>query len=62
MLAAVLTPRQLARQVGERIKCDSGSTVAGATRLVAGTSGATLDGGIHFPIKFFVMADAFAPG
>lgn len=62
MLVAVLTPRQLARQVGERIKCDSYSTVAGATCLVTGASGAALDGGVRFPGEFSVMADAFATG
>jgi hypothetical protein len=38
MLVVVLTPRQLVRQVGGNVKCDSGSMVAGATRLIAGAS------------------------
>jgi hypothetical protein len=36
--------------------------VAGATRLVAGASGVTPDGGVRFPGKFFVMAGAFTLG
>ena len=62
MLAVVLTLRQLACQVGERIKCDSSSTVAGATRLVTGASGTALDGGVRFPDEFFITASAFALG
>ena len=62
MLAAVLTPRQLARQEGGSVKCDSGSTMAGATRLIAGASGATPDGGVRFPGEFSIMVSAFALG
>jgi hypothetical protein len=36
--------------------------VAEATRLIIGASGTALDGGVHFPGEFSVMADAFAPG
>ena len=43
------------------VKSDLGSTVAGATRLVARASGTTLDGGIRFPGDFSVMTGAFAP-
>ena len=49
MLVIVLTPRQLERQVGGSVKCDSSSTVAGATRLVTGASGTAPDGGVRFP-------------
>jgi hypothetical protein len=52
MLAMVSTLRQLARQVGGSVKRDSGSTVAGATRLVARASGTAPDGGVHFPGEF----------
>jgi hypothetical protein len=62
MLATILTLRQLAHQVGERVKCDSGSTVVEATCLIAGASGATPDGGVCFPSEFFVMDGAFALG
>jgi hypothetical protein len=62
MLVAVSTPRQLVRQVGEHVKCDSGSTVAGATCLVTRASGAALDGGVRFPDEFFITADAFVTG
>jgi hypothetical protein len=65
MHAAVSTPRQLARQIGGSVKCDCGSTVAEATRLVAGASGATLDGGIRFPgtisVTVGASTDAEAP-
>jgi hypothetical protein len=44
MLVTVLTPRQLVRQVGGNVKCDSDSMVVGATRLVAGASGTALAG------------------
>ena len=60
MLAVVSTPRQPVRQVRERIKCDSCSTVARATHLIAGASGVAPDGGICFPGKFSIMASAFA--
>ena len=49
-------------QVGGSIKCDSSSTVAGATRLVAEASDAAPDGGVRFPGEFSVAAGAFAPG
>ena len=62
MLAVVLTPRQLVRQVGGSVKCDSGSMVAGATRLVARASGIAPDGGLRFPGEFSIMAGAFALG
>jgi len=50
MFAVVPTPRQLARQVEGSVKYDFGSTVAGATCLVAGESGTALDGGkrLHY--------------
>ena len=62
MLDVVPTPRQQACQVGGSIKCDSGSTVTGATRLVTGASGIALDSGVCFPGEFSVMASAFTPG
>ena len=62
MLAVVLTPRQLARQVGGSIRCDSRSIVAGATRLIAEASGTALDDGVRFPGEFFITAGAFALG
>ena len=62
MLAIVSTLRQLAHQVGGSVKCDLGSTVAGATCLIAGASNIALDGGVCFPSKFFIIADAFALG
>jgi hypothetical protein len=62
MLAMVLTLRQLARQVGGSVKCDSGSMVAGATCIITGASAIVLDGGVHFPGTFFITTDAFAPG
>jgi len=43
-------------------KCDSYSIVAGATRLVAGSSGAAPDGGVRFPGEFSITASTFAPG
>jgi hypothetical protein len=46
MLVMVLTLRQLTRQVGGSVKCDSGSTVDGATRLIVGASGAASDSGV----------------
>jgi hypothetical protein len=58
----VLTPQQLARQVGGSVKCDSGSTVAGATRLIAGANGTTPDGGVCFPSEFFITVGAFTLG
>ena len=61
MLAMVSTLRQLVRQVGGSVKCDSGSMVVGATRLIAGASGTAPDGGIRFPGEFFITAGAFAP-
>ena len=62
MLAMVLTPRQLVRQVGGSVKCDLGSMVAGATRLVAGASGTALDGGVCLPGEFSITGGAFTPG
>ena len=44
------------------VKCDSGSTVAGATRLVARAGGTAPDSGVRFPDELSVTADAFAPG
>jgi hypothetical protein len=35
--------------------------VAGATRLIAGASGATLDGIVRFQGELFITAGAFAP-
>jgi hypothetical protein len=52
MLATVLTPRQLARQVGGSIKCDSGSTVVGASRLIAKASGTAPDGDVRLLLVF----------
>ena len=62
MLPTVLTPRQLARQVGGSIKCDSGSTVAGTTRLITEASGTTLDGGVRFPSKFSIVTGTYTLG
>ena len=62
MLAMVLTPRQLARQVGGSVKCDSGSMVARATCLVVGAGGIVLDDGVHFHGEFSIMACTSAPG
>ena len=59
MLAAVLTPRQLARQVGGSVKCDSSSTMAGATHLITRAGGTALDGGVGFPNKSPIMNEAF---
>jgi hypothetical protein len=36
--------------------------VAGATRLVAGASDTTLDGGVHFLGEFFITTSTFALG
>jgi hypothetical protein len=44
------------------VKCNSGSTVAGATRLVNGASDTVLDGGVRFPGEFSVTAGAFTLG
>jgi hypothetical protein len=62
VLAVVPTPQQLVRQVEGSVKCDSGSTVAGATRLITGASGAVLDSNVRFPGEFFTTAGAFALG
>jgi hypothetical protein len=62
MLATVLTPLQLACQVGGSVKCDSGSTVAGATRLVTGASDTVPDDGVRFSSEFSVTVVAFALG
>ena len=61
-VAMVPTLRQLVRQVGGSVKCNLGSTVAGATRLIAGASGTALDTGVCFPGEFSVMASTFALG
>jgi hypothetical protein len=60
MLAVVSTPQQLARQVGGSVKCDSGSTVAEATRLIVRASGTTLDCGVCFPSESFIATSAYA--
>ena len=44
------------------VKCDSGSTVAGATHLIVGASDTALDGGVRFPGEFFITAGAFTSG
>ena len=62
MLVMVLTPRQLAHQVGGSVMCDSGSMVVGTTCLISGVSGATLDSGVRFPGEFSITAGAFALG
>jgi hypothetical protein len=36
--------------------------VVGATHLVAGASGTTLDGSVCFPSEFFIIVGAFTPG
>jgi hypothetical protein len=55
-------PTQPTCQVGGSVKCDSGSTVAGATRLVAEASGTALDDGVRFPSEFFITAGTNALG
>jgi hypothetical protein len=62
MLVMVLTPRQLVHQVGGSVKCDSSSTIVGATRLITGASGIALDDGIRFPSEFSVAIGAYALG
>jgi hypothetical protein len=62
MLVMVLTPRHLAHQVGGSVKCDSSSTIVGATHLITGASGATPDDGIRFPSEFSVAIDAHTLG
>jgi hypothetical protein len=62
MLAAILTSRQLVRQVEGNVKCDSGSTVARATRLIARASDASPDDGVHFHSEFLVTVIAFTLG
>ena len=62
MLAVVLTLQQLAHQVGGSVKCDSDSTAARATRLIARASGTTPNGGVCFPGEFFIIAVAFSLG
>jgi hypothetical protein len=62
MLAVVLTPQQLPCQVGGSVKCDSSSTVAGATRHIAGVSGVAPDGGIRFPDELSVITGDFSLG
>jgi hypothetical protein len=60
MLAAVSTLRQLAHQVWGSVKCNSGSTVAGATCLIAGASGVAPAGGICFPGKISIVTGALS--
>jgi len=60
MLATATSLRQLVREVGERVKCDHGSTVAGATRLVTGPGDAALEGDVRLPSEVSVAAGAFA--
>jgi hypothetical protein len=60
MLTAILTPQQLARQVGGSVKCDSNSTVAGPTRLITGASSVATDSGVRFPGESSVAVGAFA--
>jgi hypothetical protein len=48
------------RQVEGSVKCDSGSTVAGGTRLVAGASGIAPDDYVRFPGEFFITTSTFA--
>ena len=43
------------------IKCNSGSTVAEATRLIVVASSISLDGGVCFPSEF-ITTDTFALG
>ena len=43
------------------IKCNSGSTVAEATRLIVVVSSISLDGGVCFPSEF-ITTDTFALG
>jgi hypothetical protein len=62
MLVTVLTPQQLVCQVGDIVKCDLGSKVAGATCLITEASGTALDDGVRFPGGFFIIAGAFALG
>jgi hypothetical protein len=62
MLAMIPTLRQLVCQVGGGVKCDTGSTMAGATRLVARARGTILDGSVHFLGEFSAMAGAFTLG
>jgi hypothetical protein len=62
ILVTVLTPRQLACQVGGSVKCDCGSTVARATRLIPRVSGTTLDGCVCFLGEFSITASTFALG
>jgi hypothetical protein len=60
MLAAVLTPQQLAHLVRGSVKCDSSSTVVGATRLVARAGGTALDSGVRFSNELSITTSAFA--
>ena len=62
MLTLVSTLRQLARQVGGSVKCNSDSTVAGAMRLIAGASGTAPNGSVRFLDEFSVAVGAFALG
>jgi hypothetical protein len=62
MPAAVPILRQLARQVGGSVKCNSISMVAGATRLIAEASGTAPDGSVRFLGEFSIIVGAFAAG
>jgi hypothetical protein len=62
MLIMVSSPRQLAHLAGECVKCDSGSTVVRATRLIAGGGCVAPDGGARLPGEFSVTTNAFALG
>ena len=62
VLVEVWTPGHLVRLVGGTVKCDSSSTVAGATCLIAGASGTTPNGGVRFPFEFSIMVGSFALG
>jgi hypothetical protein len=62
MIATATNPRQLARQVGECVECDYGSTVVRATRLVAGAGSAAPEGGVRFFGEVATTAGAFILG
>jgi len=59
MIATATNPRQLARQVGECVECDYGSTVVRATRLVATADSAAPEGDVRFSGEVIVAAGAF---
>ena len=58
MLATTTSLRQLVREVGERVKCDHGSTVGEATRLITGAGNTAPEGGVRLPSKVSVAASA----